>query len=120
VAALCVIATGIGTVFSVATVSIQNAVSRFQVGTATGAMNFFRALFSALVVAIMGALVLGLVGGEGRAVDALATVGAGGMDLSGAFRWVFVCGGIFTLLALVALISMEERPLRGRSEAPTS
>ena len=120
VAALCVIATGIGTVFSVATVSIQNAVSRFQVGTATGAMNFFRALFSALVVAIMGALVLGFVGGEGRAVDALATAGAGGMDLAAAFRWVFVCGGIFTFLALAALISMEERPLRGRSEAPTS
>jgi hypothetical protein len=115
-----VIATGIGTVFSVATVSIQNAVSRFQVGIATGAMNFFRALFSALVVAIMGALVLGLVGGEGRAVDALATAGAGGVDLASAFRWVFVCGGIFTLLALIALISMEERPLRGRSETPTS
>jgi EmrB/QacA subfamily drug resistance transporter len=120
VAALCVIATGIGTVFSVATVSIQNAVSRFQVGIATGAMNFFRALFSALVVAIMGALVLGLVGGEGRAVDALASAGAGGVDLASAFRWVFVCGGIFTLLALIALISMEERPLRGRSEAPTT
>lgn len=118
VAALCVIATGIGTVFSVATVSIQNAVSRFQVGIATGAMNFFRALFSALVVAIMGALVLGFVGGEGRAVDALATAGA--VDLASAFRWVFVCGGIFTLLALIALISMEERPLRGRSEAPTT
>jgi hypothetical protein len=42
------------------------------------------------------------------------------VDLASAFRWVFVCGGIFTLLALIALISMEERPLRGRSEAPTS
>ena len=68
----------------------------------------------------MGALVLGFVGGEGRAVDALATAGAGGMDLAGAFRWVFVCGGIFTLLALIALISMEERPLRGRSATPTT
>ncbi len=118
VAALCVIATGIGTVFSVVTVSIQNAVSRFQVGTATGALNFFRALFSALVVAIMGALVLGFVGGEGRAVDALAAADAGGIDLAGAFRWVFGCGAVFTLLALVALVTMEERPLRGRSDTP--
>src|SRR5581483_11852650 len=37
---------GVGTVFPVATVSIQNAVLRQEVGTATGAMNFFRALVS--------------------------------------------------------------------------
>ena len=49
---------GVGTVFPIATVSIQNAVARHEVGTATGAMNFFRALASALVVAIMGAILL--------------------------------------------------------------
>ena len=37
---------GVGTVYPVATVSIQNAVPMHQVGTATGAMNFFRALAS--------------------------------------------------------------------------
>jgi MFS family permease len=119
VSALCVIGVGVGTVFSVATVSIQNAVSRFQVGVATGVMNFFRALMSALVVAVMGAIVLAYVGGEGRAVDALATAEAGGIDLSGAFRWVFVCGAVFLMLSLIALLIMEERPLRGRSEMPT-
>ena len=119
VSALCVIGVGVGTVFSVATVSIQNAVSRFQVGVATGVMNFFRALMSALVVAVMGAIVLAYVGGEGRAVDALATAEAGGIDLAGAFRWVFVCGAVFLMLSLIALLIMEERPLRGRSEMPT-
>jgi EmrB/QacA subfamily drug resistance transporter len=119
ITALCVIGAGVGTVFSVATVSIQNAVSRFQVGVATGVMNFFRALFSALVVAVMGAIVLAYVGGEGRAVDALATAGTGGVDLAGAFRWVFVCGAVFLMFSLVALLIMEERPLRGRSEMPT-
>ena len=34
---------GVGSVFPVATVSIQNAVERHIIGTATGAMNFFRA-----------------------------------------------------------------------------
>jgi hypothetical protein len=82
-------------------------------------MNFFRALFSALVVAVMGAIVLAYVGGEGRAVDALATAGTGGVDLAGAFRWVFVCGAVFLMFSLVALLIMEERPLRGRSEMPT-
>src|SRR6266478_8464827 len=44
--ALTLIGFGAGTVYPVATVSIQNAVPGHQVGTATGAMNFFRALAS--------------------------------------------------------------------------
>jgi len=116
---LCVFGVGIGTVFSVATVSIQNAVSRFQVGTATGVMNFFRALTSALVVAVMGALILsGLGGGTGgRAADMLVTLSsAGNGDLAQVFRWVFVASVACLLLAIFALFMMEERPLRGRSE----
>src|SRR5205085_706113 len=35
---------GIGSVFPVTTVSVQNAVPPYQLGTATGAMNFFRQL----------------------------------------------------------------------------
>jgi len=35
---------GVGTVFPIATVSIQNAVDRHDVGTATGTMNFFARL----------------------------------------------------------------------------
>jgi EmrB/QacA subfamily drug resistance transporter len=125
IVALCVFGTGIGTVFSIATVSVQNAVSRFEVGTATGAMNFFRALISALVVAIMGALILAGIGGEGnRAVEIMAqvTAHAGGqvgevsVDLAGVFRTVFACGVVFLLASIGALMLMEERPLRGRSE----
>jgi len=125
IVALCTFGSGIGTVFSVATVSIQNAVSRFQVGTATGVMNFFRALASALVVAIMGAIILAGVGGDGGA-QLLAATGAGGqgvggaggtVDLTGIFRWVFVCGAVFLVVSIIALMRMEERPLRGRSES---
>jgi hypothetical protein len=32
---------------------------------------------------------------------------------------VFVCGAVFLVLSLIALLIMEERPLRGRSEMPT-
>src|SRR6266704_696789 len=39
---LSVFALGLGTTFPVTVVSIQNAVARSQVGTVTGAMNFFR------------------------------------------------------------------------------
>ena len=41
-------AMAIGTVYPVATVSIQNAIARHQLGIAMGAMNFFRSLGSAL------------------------------------------------------------------------
>ncbi|MGZ3411617.1 MAG: MDR family MFS transporter [Xanthobacteraceae bacterium] len=125
IVALCIFGSGIGTVFSMSTVSIQNAVSRFEVGTATGAMNFFRALISALVVAIMGAIILAGIGGEGnRAVEIMSQVtshagGAPGelpVDLGSVFRWVFACGVLFLLASIVALTLMEERPLRGRSE----
>ena len=42
---------------------MQNAVMPAQVGTATGSANFFRSLVSAVVVALLGAIVLGGVGG---------------------------------------------------------
>ncbi len=122
IAALCVFGVGIGTVFSMATVSIQNSVSRFQVGTATGVMNFFRALTSALAVAVVGAIILSGLGhtgdeGAGRAADVLAQMDANGEGLAGIYRWVFVACAVFLLASIFALVMMEERPLRGRSES---
>ncbi len=120
-----VVGFGVGTVFPIATVSIQNAVARHEVGTATGAMNFFRALVSALVVAIMGAILLAGLGVTpergGVGVELLAsTAGAAGVDVTEVFRWVFVAALVFSVLAVIALILMEERPLRGpvRKETP--
>jgi EmrB/QacA subfamily drug resistance transporter len=108
---------GAGTIYPVATVSIQNAVPTHQVGTATGAMNFFRALASTLAVAIMGAILLAGLGAtpqRGTGVELLvATAGAAGADLAAVFRLVFVAADVFLGLALVALLMMEERPLRG-------
>src|ERR1700744_1038588 len=48
---LSVFALGLGTAFPVSTVSAQNAVARTQVGTITGATNFFRALMASFTVA---------------------------------------------------------------------
>jgi hypothetical protein len=107
---------GIGTIYPVATVSIQNAVARHQVGVAMGAMNFFRALASALVVAIMGAIVLaglGVAPERGLGAGAInASVGALGGDVALVFRWVFASGAMFLTAGLIALLMMEERPLR--------
>jgi EmrB/QacA subfamily drug resistance transporter len=118
VIALTLIGFGAGTVYPVATVSIQNAVPMHQVGTATGAMNFFRALTSALAVAIMGAILLTALGATpergGSGVERLVeTAGAAGIDMAAMFRWVFLAADMFVVAALAAVLVMEERPLRG-------
>ena len=64
---LSVVAFGIGSTYPVGTVSIQNAVSRYQVGAAMGGMNFFRGLTAAFIVAAMGAIVLDALGVVARA-----------------------------------------------------
>ena len=88
-----------------------------QVGTATGAMNFFRALASTLAVAVMGAILLaglGVAPERGAGVELMAqSVGAGGLDVAGIFGLVFVAADAFLVLALLAIVLMEERPLRG-------
>ena len=120
--ALTLIGFGVGTVYPVSTVSIQNAVAMHQVGTATGAMNFFRALASTLAVAIMGAILLGHLGAvpeRGGGVEVLAAAaGTAGIDMTAVFRWLFVAADIFLLLALVALLRLEERELHGPATAP--
>ncbi len=115
---LAVVGCGIGTIFPVSTVGMQNAVARAQMGVATGAANFFRALFSALVVAVLGAIVLGGLGGvAGVSVETLART-ASAPELAHAFRYVFVAAALVLAFGLSFLIGMEERPLRGPSLPP--
>jgi len=107
------IGTGLGAVFPVSTVALQNAVSRTQMGIATGAANFFRALFSALIVALLGAIVLGGLGGvTGMSVEMLARA-ASAPELAYAFRFVFLACALILAFAMAFVISMEERPLKG-------
>ncbi len=111
-----VVGTAIGLVYPVTTVSIQNAVPYYQVGIAMGALNFFRSLASAFAVAVMGAILLaglGVTPQRGAAVSVVTSMmGANGTDAAFVFRWVFASAWIFLAIALVALLLMEERPLR--------
>lgn len=114
-ALLTAVGAGIGAVFPISTVCLQNAVARSQMGIATGAANFFRALFSSLVVAILGAIVLGGLGGvSGMSMEMLAR-SASAHELSYAFSFVFLACGLVLSFGLCFLIAMEERPLRGPS-----
>jgi sugar phosphate permease len=115
--ALSIVSFGCGSSYPVSTVCVQNAVAIQQIGTVTGVMNFFRALVSALEVAVLGAIVLagfGVTPERGRGADLLIeAAGAGGAELAHVFGWVFAAAGGFLAMALLALVIMEERPLRG-------
>jgi EmrB/QacA subfamily drug resistance transporter len=123
IVALTLIGFGAGTVYPVATVSIQNAVPAHQVGTATGAMNFFRALASTLAVAVMGAILLSALGATSErstGVELLVeSASAAGIDIAMVFRFVFLAADAFVLAAFIAVLLMEERPLRGPAATPS-
>lgn len=118
--ALAVLSIGLGTLLPVTTVAIQNSVDLHQLGTATGTMNFFRQLGGALMVALLGAIVLG---GAGVSAEALpgepvrGVIGAAA-DMAPVFRWTFAAAAAALGLALAGLIVMEERPLRGSVSPP--
>ena len=117
---MCVVGTGIGVVYPITTVSIQNAVPHYQVGVAMGAMNFFRALASAFTVAMMGAIVLaGLGATPGRSGTALMSgvISATPEQAAHVFGWVFLAALVFLVISLICLCIMEERPLRGATSA---
>ena len=65
----------------------------------------------------MGAILLAGLGAtpeRGAGVELMVeSAGAAGLDVAWIFRWVFVAADVFLVLALLAIVLMEERPLRG-------
>ena len=109
---------GLGTLFPVTVVAVQNAVSAQHMGTATATVNFMRALGSAILVAAFGAIFLAGVGASGGiSVETLiASASSTGLSLGGAFRGVFGAATIGIVISFLLLLVMEERPLRGGQE----
>jgi hypothetical protein len=112
---LSVFAIGLGTVFPISVVSLQNSVTRSQVGTVTGAMNFFRALMASFTVAAFAAILLMALGadislgGEYRGpVNSIAAA-----DMIAAFRYVFGAAAALLACSSLCMILMEEKPLAG-------
>jgi MFS family permease len=107
-----VLGVAIGPMYPTSTVVTQNAVKLHQLGTATGALNFFRLLGGAVIVAVFGAIVLGSTGGGGG-IATLEKLAAGHADFAPGFRLVFVGGAVFLAIALACVFLVEERPLHG-------
>lgn len=119
---LSLFALGLGTTFPVSVVSLQNAVARPQIGTVTGAMNFFRALMASFTVAAFTAILLMALGpdisaavGEHRSGPVSSIPAA---DMITAFRYVFGAATVLMAGAVLSLIVMEERPLAGPAAPP--
>jgi hypothetical protein len=108
---------GLGTTFPITVVSLQNSVTRVQVGTITGAMNFFRQLMASFTVAAFASILLMALGadislaGEHRGpVNSILPA-----DMIAAFRYVFGAASALMATAALCMIVMEERPLAGPS-----
>jgi EmrB/QacA subfamily drug resistance transporter len=109
---LFVLGCGVGPMYPMSTIVMQNAVKPHQLGTATGTLNFFRTLGGAIIVAVFGAIVLGSAT-DGAAVVTLERLAAAHGDLAPAFRSVFIAAMICLAIAFCSLLAVEERPLYG-------
>src|ERR1700733_15283905 len=112
---LSVFALGLGTVFPVSVVALQNSVARAQVGTVTGVMNFFRALMASFMVAAFSAILLMALGADislgGEHRGPVSSIPAA--DMIAAFRYVFAAAAALMVCASLCMILMEERRLAG-------
>jgi MFS family permease len=113
---------GLGVMYPVTSTIVQNIVAPHQLGTATGALNCVRQLGGTIIVAAFGAIVLGGIdtGGRGLTLDMLrGDAGVAGADLAAVFGWLFAAGAVLLAVGLVAVLAIEETPLRGpQQEAP--
>jgi MFS family permease len=108
--------TGLGVMYPVTTTIIQNTVAPHQLGTATGALNFSRLLGGAIIVAVFGAIILGGASADGKGLTLEMLMGnaaQSGADFAKLFRAGFIAGAVFLAVGLVAMLVVEERPLRG-------
>jgi hypothetical protein len=114
-ALLFLIGAGFGPTPSLTTVAMQNAVPPHQLGIAVGSMNFSRNLFATILIALLGAIVLGTT----AAIEAASPGQFGGTlspaaeQAAAAFSRAFFTVAGCLVISLAALARIEERPLRG-------
>jgi MFS family permease len=103
---------GVGSLLPIATVAVQNAVDRRDLGTATASTQFFRQLGAAALVALFGAMAIG--GGRGALLETTPGSVLVVEAMAASYRQIFLALAASTGLSFLFLIRMEELPLRGR------
>jgi MFS family permease len=110
---LLLIGIGFGPTPTMASVSVQNVVERHHFGIAFGTMNFSRNLISTILIAILGALVLAATSSLGPGSGELSgTLAPGSAEAAAAFRRAFFAVATCMCISFVALVMIEQRPLR--------
>jgi MFS family permease len=120
-AALTIAGIGMGTIYPISTVAIQNAVEPHQMGTTTGVLNFFRSLGGAVLVAGFGAIFFAFLSADAGSVSIEQAVIEGaraGVNFGPVFSGVFGASALALFLSFLAMAAMEERPLR-RATGPS-
>lgn len=117
-----VISVGLGMVFSVSTVVVQNAVVPHQLGTAMATSNLLRQIGAALAVAICGEIIAATgIGASGfRHFESHAADPGMIAALVTAYRDIFIVTAIATFTAILSIASIEEQPLHGAREDKTA
>jgi MFS family permease len=110
---LFLIGVGLGPTAPLTQVVLQNTVATHHLGAAIGTMNFTRVLGGTILVAVFGTVVL--VGVEAP------EAGAGGHGLSGtsikAFSEIFFAAAATLMIAFLAMLVLEEKPLQATMPA---
>src|SRR5204862_6114430 len=113
---LAVFGLGFGMVTQVLVVAVQNSVNRTELGTATAATGFFRALGGAVGAAVLGAVFAARAGIHVSGVHALSA--AARADVADAVQTVFLVAAPLAALALLVVLRLPELELQtqgGRS-----
>jgi EmrB/QacA subfamily drug resistance transporter len=108
---LILIGAGFGPIPSLTAVAMQNVVARHQLGISVGTMNFSRNLFATMLIAVFGAIVLAGAG-AGQSLGSAFQAG----NPAEAFGRVFLAAAASLSIALIAILLMEEKPLRTGAE----
>jgi MFS family permease len=109
---LFLIGVGVGPTAPLTQVVLQNTVATHHLGAAIGTMNFTRVLGGTILVAVFGAVVL--VGVPAPEAGAAGQMGGHGFSgaLVKAFSEIFFAGAAALVIAFVAMLILEEKPLQ--------
>lgn len=114
VVATAVISAGVGAIFPMLTVGLQSSVAPHDLGATMGLNVFMRSLGSAIGVAVMGAILIGIAGAA--ELEKHGMPGAASEALVTGFRLAYAAAALGFLIALALLLRLG-RPSLGREES---
>ena len=109
---LALLGIGFGPVPPACSIVLQNTVDAHHFGTAVGTMNFSRTLYTTMLIAVFGAIVL--TGVPAGTSGTLGTAAAAG------FQRVFFAAAASLTIAFFGVLLLEEKPLQSREEPAKS